>query len=109
METSKFSDPKLDEILKTLVPEFKPNKVFLFGSRANGSAESGSDYDLFFVVPDSSLSKRQRMTRALELLWGNGVSVDIFIYTQDEYLESVSEFNSVAYTVAHEGLELKVG
>lgn len=109
MEILNTNDPKLKEILEKLIPEFKPEKIFLFGSRANGKAIKTSDYDLFLIVPESNLSKRQRMTKALELLWGNGVSVDIFIYTTKEFDESRSDFNSIPYTVFNEGLELRVG
>ncbi len=109
MKALNIVDTKLDEILGKLIPEFQPTKVFLFGSRANGSAKEDSDYDLFLVVPHSDLTRRERMVRALELLWGNGVSVDVFIYTEQEFNSSKGEFNSISYTVANEGLELKVG
>jgi predicted nucleotidyltransferase len=109
MKVLNFADAKLDEILARLIPEFQPTKIFLFGSRANKSASADSDYDLFFVVKNSNLSRRERMTKALQLLWGCGVSTDIFIYTEEEFKEWKEEFSSIAHTAASEGLELKVG
>lgn len=109
MKALNFSDSKLDEILTRLIPEFQPTKIFLFGSRANGSANQDSDYDLFLVVKESSLPRRERMTKALRLLWGCGVAVDVFVYTEDEFNDWKDEFSSIPHTVATEGMELKVG
>jgi predicted nucleotidyltransferase len=104
-----FSDPKLDELLSRLIPEFQPTKVFLFGSRANGNSQSHSDYDLMLIVKSSHLSRRERMIKALKLIWGSGVATDIFVYTEDEFNNWKDEFSSIPHTVANEGLELKVG
>jgi predicted nucleotidyltransferase len=34
----------LDEIVQRLVAEFQPEQIYLFGSRAWGEPEEGSDY-----------------------------------------------------------------
>lgn len=109
MKALNFSDTKLDEILTRLIPEFQPTKIFLFGSRATGTANQDSDYDLFLVVKDSNISRRERMTKALHLLWGCGVAVDVFVYTENEFNDWKDEFSSIPHTVATEGMELKVG
>lgn len=109
MRALNFSDPKLDELLIRLIPEFQPTKIFLFGSRATGSAREDSDYDLMLIVKSSSLSRRERMIKALELMWGCGIATDIFVYTEDEFNNWKDEFSSIPHTVLNEGLELKVG
>ena len=109
MRALNFSDPKLDEILTRLIPEFQPTKICLFGSRANGFGDQDSDYDLFPVVKESTLSRRERMTKALRSLWGCGVAVDVFVYTEDEFNDWKDEFSSIPHTVVTEGMELKVG
>ncbi len=109
MKIKNFSDSKLTEILERLIPEFQPQKVFLFGSRANGTAKVGSDYDLFFIIKNSDLHPLERMQKAHTLLWGVAVKVDVFIYTEQEFNDWKDEFNSIPHAVATEGLELKVG
>lgn len=109
LEIFNFQDDKLKSILEKLIPEFQPTKIFLFGSRCKGNFKADSDYDLFLIVNKSDISRHERMTKALMALWGCGVKVDVFIYTEAEFNDWKDEFSSIPYTVATEGLELKVG
>jgi predicted nucleotidyltransferase len=109
MKALNFSDPKLDEILSRLIPEFNPTKIFLFGSRAIGKARVDSDYDVFLVIEKSNLHSIERMQKAVRLLSGVNVKVDVFIYTQEEFDDWKDEFSSIPHTVTTEGLELQVG
>ena len=109
MKALNFSDSKLDEILTRLIPEFQPTKIFLFGSRANGTSRDDSDYDIFLVIKNSDLHPIERMQMAGDILWGVGAQVDVFIYTEEEFNDWKEEFNSIPHTVATEGMELRVG
>lgn len=109
MEILNFHDDKLKNVLEKLIPEFQPIKIFLFGSRSKGTSRIDSDYDLLLIIKKSELSRHERMTKALMALWGCGVKVDVFIYTEAEFNDWKDEFSSIPHTVATEGLELKVG
>ena len=109
MEILNFEDDNLKIILDKLIPEFNPVKIYLFGSRAAGNAKPDSDYDLFLIIKESKLSRHERMVKALKLLWGCGVSADVFIYTEEEFNDWKDEFSSIPHTVATEGLELEIG
>lgn len=102
-------DVKLNQAVRSLTEEFSPKKVYLFGSRAKGSHHESSDYDILLVVEKSELSKRERMVKALECLWGQNIQADVFVYTEAEFDEWAEEFNTVPYNVKREGVELKVG
>lgn len=99
-------DKTLSEIVSKLKTHFKPEKVYLFGSRAKGTSTSDSDYDLFLIVKTSDKDSTERMREASDVLWGRRVSVDVFVYTEAEFNELKNDFNSIAHTVATEGLEL---
>jgi len=99
-------DKKLIEIVSRLKAHFKPEKIFLFGSRVNGSSTADSDYDLLMVVKESDKDPRGRMREASEVLWGRTVSVDVFVYTEAEFNELKDEFSSIAHTAVTEGVEL---
>ena len=103
------NDPQLNAIVKKLVDHFHPTKVFLFGSRARGTADSNSDYDIYLVVKDSKKSQFERMDEANFVLWGREVPVDVFIYTEDEFAQASTVMSSISHTVATEGLELLIG
>lgn len=99
-------DKTLNDIVTKLKNHFKPEKVFLFGSRAKGTSTSDSDYDLLLVVKSSDKNSRERMREASEVLWGRTFSVDVFVYTEAEFNELKEEFSSIAHTAVTEGLEL---
>ncbi|OQW50462.1 MAG: hypothetical protein A4S09_01320 [Proteobacteria bacterium SG_bin7] len=99
-------DKNLSEIVAKLKAHFNPLKIYLFGSRAHGTANSDSDYDLFLVVKESNQRPIERMKKAHEILWGCKAPADIFIYTEVEFNEYKDEFSSIANTVVNEGVEL---
>jgi predicted nucleotidyltransferase len=69
----------LPQIIDRLKEEFNPNKIFLFGLRAKGIANTESDYYLLLVVKDSQLTKFERMQKAHEVLWGIWEAVDVIV------------------------------
>lgn len=99
-------DKTLSEIVSKLKAHFKPEKVFLFGSRAKGTSTSDSDYDVFLIVKDSAKSIMDRMDEANLVLKGRRVPVDVFIFTEKEFDEAKNQFQSIAYIVNNEGVEL---
>lgn len=46
------------------------------------------------------------MKEARNILWGRKISVDVFIYTEDEFNNWKDEFSSIPHTVATEGVEI---
>jgi predicted nucleotidyltransferase len=67
------------EIVRRLVEAYRPERVFLFGSRARDDAGPDSDYDLLVVVPDDAPPERQDAGLAYRVLWGLGTAVDAVI------------------------------
>lgn len=57
----------IQAVTDTLVREFRPQKVILFGSRAKGTAREDSDVDMLVILPfqGSSLAMMSRMLLAL--------------------------------------------
>ncbi len=58
----------LAEIVHRLVEAFRPDRIYLFGSRARGEAGPDSDYDIMVVVPDSASPERKNSRLAYEVL-----------------------------------------
>jgi len=76
---------KIEEILKRIVNNFKPEKVILFGSYAYGSPSQNSDLDLLIVVKNSNLPRYMRAREIRKFLWGiTDIPKDILVYTQEE-------------------------
>jgi predicted nucleotidyltransferase len=47
-------DPILIDIVHRLVDAYRPERIYLFGSRARGEAGPDSDYDILVVIPDDA-------------------------------------------------------
>ncbi len=80
-----------------LVRAFQPQRVVLFGSRAWGTPDTRSDYDLAVVVASSNESIVEREARARRALRDVGVSKDVLVYTVDE----IAAFAGVAASLEH--------
>jgi len=56
------------EIVRRLVELYRPERIYLFGSSARGTAGPDSDYDFMVVVPDDT-PREVRETKQGKLLY----------------------------------------
>jgi predicted nucleotidyltransferase len=85
--TEHVSDQMLAELVERIVKEADPEQVYLFGSRARGTATETSDLDLLVVEREDfgpERSRRSEMARLWRLLAGFRVPKDILVYSSDE-------------------------
>ncbi len=99
----------IDQIKETLKDKYNPSRLFLFGSRANGTARADSDYDFVMVVPDAKKSSTEEMSKVRELIYQKyQVPADIFIYSEKEFEDWKDEFSSIPETALNTGKELEL-
>ena len=105
-----LNDEQFKQALKILKNEFHPTQAYLFGSRASGKSTQESDYDVFLIVAQSSLSGLERMQKAHNLLWKakSRIPMDIFIYTEEEFELQKNDVNSLPEIVKFDGKELNL-
>lgn len=96
----------IKEIVGKLVPEFQPTAIFLFGSRATGTAGPDSDYDVLVVLPALSDSPRKLSVRAHEILSDLDASFDIFFLSKEKFDRQKGVVNTLADSAQFEGKEL---
>ena len=75
---------KINEITKRVVKKFKPQKIILFGSYANGTPTDESDLDLL-IIKDSDLPSRTQNRKVRRILSDLRVPVDIIVKTSKEF------------------------
>jgi uncharacterized protein len=86
------------EEIQTLVDEiasgYKPEKIYLFGSYANGEPNYDSDIDLF-IVKDTD---KRKIERSFEVRMGikNYINaMDIIVYTPQELETAMGYFHNI--------------
>lgn len=91
------------EVIRRLVDEFHPERIYLFGSHAWGKPDPESDMDLLVIVGTSRQKPIQRAVRAQRSLRGVKVSVDILVKTRKEFERYISVKASLEARIAREG------
>jgi predicted nucleotidyltransferase len=97
------ADRALAEIVRRLVEAYEPERIYLFGSKARGSAGSDSDYDLMVIVPDHAPPERRRSRLAYQVLRGTGRAADVLVWTRSAFDSRVHVVTSLPAIVVSEG------
>ena len=75
----------INKISKKIVVEYKPEKIYLFGSFAWGEPDFDSDVD-FFIIKNTRKKKFNRQLYVRKIVAGE-LPVDILVYNQKEIKE----------------------
>lgn len=92
-----ISADKIEEIKQKIVNNFNPKQILLIGSYASGNQNPDSDLDLL-IIKDSDLPRHRRAFSIRKTLIGNGVPMDILVYTPDEFESEKNEKYSFVNT-----------
>jgi len=96
-------DSRLAEIVRRLVDAYQPEQIYLFGSRAREDARPDSDYDVLVLLAESNEPSYVRPRKGYHALFGSGASVDLLVWTQDEFDYWLPAAASLPATVRREG------
>jgi predicted nucleotidyltransferase len=80
---------------------YQPERVYLFGSWARGEADDLSDLDIV-VIKHTSAPFFERLRQVAELLPAELGSVDILVYTPEEFALMCQTGNAFAEMIAED-------
>ena len=103
VEALSTDDPVLAEIVRRLVDLYRPERVYLFGSAARGTADPDSDYDLMVVVPDETPEDVVQTKEVHRILWDIDASVDVLVWRRTDFDGRLHLRASLPATVVREG------
>ena len=107
MDDSKFSidskDGVLAEIVRRLIKAYRPEQIYLFGSRARENSNSESDYDLMVIVPNSAPPERRASRLAYKVLRGTGTAADVLVWAREDFDRRLHLRASLPYAIISEG------
>ncbi len=100
------NDTQLIEIVNRLAVNFKPEKIYLFGSRARGSEVPSSDYDILVVMPALEGPAYRYSQRACEVLSGMSAPTDVLFISREKFDYWRDTLGTLAEVVNRQGKEL---
>jgi len=107
MEDTKLAtvlkDQELAEIVRHLIAAYRPERIYLFGSKARGDSGGDSDYDLMVVTSDSASPERKRSRLAYKVLRGTGTAADVLVWSRKAFESRLHLRASLPHTVVSEG------
>lgn len=79
-----LSQKQIDFLVQQIAFEYQPDKIYLFGSYANGKANADSDVDLFIVkqTDKRKIERSREVRRCIKNYPLTGI--DIIVYTPTE-------------------------
>ena len=88
---------QIKKLVKEIADGYKPEKIYLFGSYANGVPNNDSDIDLF-IVKETKTRKIYRIEEVLNSLDINEfplIGIDFIIYTPKELETAMTYFHNI--------------
>ena len=86
-----ISKTKISDIVNKIAKNYDPDKIILFGSYANGTANEDSDLD-FIIIKKTDKPKHKRGREVRRFLLGAMIPIDLKIYTPNEF-ENEKNYN----------------
>ena len=96
------------QIIKTELAPLSPERIILFGSRANGRHSTHSDYDLMLLYK-SKIGRPQKLTiasTARKRLAEKFIDADIIVKTDSDFEQSKHQIGSISRQVFQGGITL---
>jgi uncharacterized protein len=100
------ADDALREVVQRLVEGLHPVAIYLFGSRARGTARPDSDFDLLVVTSPEDGEAGYDYARAYAPLIGRGIACDVLPVPAPDFLEDKNDPTSLCFEAAHRGRKL---
>lgn len=95
-------------LVDSLVKRYDPEEIWLFGSRAEGRARPGSDWDLLIVLPDSAPESDLELLEPWKIAHGLGIPADIVPCLRSEFEEEKDEIDSLPRAAVRKGRRVYV-
>lgn len=92
----------IEQLRDRIAQAVHPEKIFLFGSYAEGTATEDSDIDLV-VVMESDCAPHKRNVALKRLFPRRTFSLDAFVYTPQEFSRFKDIPGTILYTATHYG------
>ncbi len=96
----------VQQIKERLFDVYQLVAIIVFGSQVWGNPAPDSDIDVLVVVGDSSEPFHKRPLAGYKAPYGIRNSVDLLVYSREEFARLSEDPSSLFYRIQHDGLKL---
>jgi len=96
-------DPVAERVVEKIAAEVRPEKIYLFGSRASGVAGPESDVDILLVHAGEETPREIRL-KTHQLFPRPSFSLDVFVLSSNEFEAQRRVPNTLAREVSETGI-----
>ncbi len=96
-------DSVAGRVVATIAAEIRPERIYLFGSRASGTAGPESDVDVLLVYAGKE-APREVQLKAQRLFRKPAIPLDVFVLSPEEFESQKRVANSLAREVSETGI-----
>jgi len=104
ISNDKHIQDSFTDIIKSIINNYAPQKIVLFGSYARGEAHEGSDIDLM-VIKETSRRFNDRIGDVLELN-NTLMTLEPLVYSPLEFETMKKQKRDFILTIEEEGIEI---
>jgi len=94
---------QIESLKQQIVSKYNPDKIYLFGTCAKGQIRLSSDIDLCIVKDTLNI---REFKQELQLNLESEISVDLIIYTPENWRKHSEDSTSFAYLIKSTGVQL---
>jgi uncharacterized protein len=94
---------QIQQLVNEIAEGYQPEKIYLFGSYANGKPTKDSDIDLFIIKETTEKWNDRHIQARAAVKNYPYVGMDIIIYTPKEFTEAQSKFLNIGKIAATTG------
>ena len=93
---------RIDEVVRRIVRECRPEQIILFGSQVQGDAGPDSDIDLLVVMPISG-SKLEAAVAVRRVAGDSPIPLDVIVSTPEDFAWRKDVAGTIEWPAAKEG------
>ncbi|KUO62069.1 MAG: DNA polymerase III subunit beta [Gracilibacter sp. BRH_c7a] len=97
---------ELETIKQAILKTVNANEIYLFGSYANGTSHSDSDFDIYVVIPDDSMRPIEAMQKIGGAISRKDIRAVDIIVGKESVFNQRKQLPTIERTIFRDGVRL---
>lgn len=97
---------ELETIKQAILKAVNANEIYLFGSYANGTSQSDSDFDIYVVIPDDSMRPIEAMQKIGRAISRKNIRAVDIVVGKESVFNQRKQLPTIERTISRDGVRL---